>query len=202
MSRAEAILTHPLARTEVQFKLLITESKTGQVTKVEIEPSTMPEEALIYLATKMRPIIFLDQDPISLSKLTSTIEREHPAIRGTLKPLRSSLETWKKQIYFAMTMVDADDDKNREQVWVGPAGTVPEWFDPSETATDFYYANVYFNSEVWHGDTNKALEYQAATPIMQAHIVRCAEARTIGAIHHISRLYEWILQAREVGADF
>lgn len=51
-------------------------------------------EGLVYLATRMRPFIFLQNDPISLAKLTSQIEREHPGFRGKFKPFRKEFHQW------------------------------------------------------------------------------------------------------------
>jgi hypothetical protein len=60
---------------------------------------------------------------------------------------------------------------------------------------------VYFNGLLWHSDTAKAAEYQAATPLVKSYIRKCAEIRTITAVPFVRALHSWITKVSGEGYD-
>lgn len=59
-----------------------------------------------------------------------------------------------------------------------------------------------FVTTPWHSDTEKSLEYQAASPHMKLHDRKCAEIRVLSAAKDIiPPLRQWILDARADGHD-
>src|SRR5437868_2468145 len=85
MRRADAILAHPLAQSNPMLSMTMSVDVTsGEVVSASLDHKNVPVSDLVYVATLMRPIIYLQDDPISLCKLTGRIEHEHPGFRGKL----------------------------------------------------------------------------------------------------------------------
>jgi hypothetical protein len=55
---------------------------------------------------------------------------------------------------------------------------------------------------LWHSDTEKTAEFQAASAHGQAFYAKCAEIRTITAIRYVRDLRHFIINTRELGFDF
>jgi hypothetical protein len=60
---------------------------------------------------------------------------------------------------------------------------------------DFYYARVYLNGFVWHNDSEKTVEYRAASQLVQRHYRKCAEIRVFSGLQQIIKpMYEFFRQ--------
>jgi len=208
MQRADDILAHPVAKEKGSFNLNFeVNTQTQTLVGIDFNHNNLDKSSWGYVAVLMRPVIFLSNDPISLPALTSSIEREHAALRGSLKPMRKALEDWKKHLYIGVRSLGPavtplpEGKTGVTSMWIGPAGTMPDGVDLSGFASDFHFADIFFNGCLWHGDDAKAAEYQAASPKMKAHIEKCAELRTLSAIPFIAGLRNWMTQARAAGYD-
>jgi hypothetical protein len=208
MERADEVLAAPIAHESgaIRLKFLL-DPGTGAFIGADFDHNNLPKESWAYVASVLRPVIFLTNDMISIPILTSEIEREHLALRGALKPLRADLERWRKHLYVGHEVLGPAENPLPEgktrvtAVWIGPANTTPEGVDVSGAVGDAYYANVFFNGCLWHSDDAKAAEYQQASPHLQAHIRKCAEIRTLSAIPFVATLSAWIIRQRSVGYD-
>lgn len=211
LERAEAIANNPLAGQDATFKVQMQmDLRTGEVGATGFDPALLPEDDWLSMAVRMRPIIFTEQDPVSIPRLTSQIEAEHLELRGRLKEARTRLAAWKKHAFVYAGNLGggvqppmATPGEVREQyVRVGPPGGSPSGIPTEGLTTDYVYANTYMNSLVWHSDTDKSLEYQAASPHMKLHYRKCAEIRVLSAAKDIiPPLRQWILDARTDGHD-
>jgi hypothetical protein len=160
-----------------------------------------------YLALRMRPIIFLEREPINFHVLRKRIGREHPDLGKMLTGAKKQFQAWEKRVYFGLQDMGPastplpDGETQLTGVFVGPVGTLPEGTRDEDLVSDAYYADVFFNGQMWHSDAEKIAEYQAASPNMRAHYEKCAEIRTLTAVHLIRNLRQFILDARAGGHD-
>ncbi|MEI3867306.1 hypothetical protein V6S02_09470 [Microbacterium sp. CCNWLW134] len=209
MERAERIAGNPLAGQDAQFTVRMRKDiQTGEISATGFDPRVLPEDDWLAMAARMRPIIFLEDDPVSLSKLTAQIEREHVALRGRLKQARQRLSAWKRHAFVYLGNFEVAPpglvagEERSQQVRIGPPGRSPSGIATEGLATDFDYANTYLNAMVWHSDTNKSMEYQAASEFMKKQYRKCAEIRVLSAAKDIiPPLRQWILDARADGHD-
>jgi len=208
MRRADSILSHPLANRESTITVTImVDSETGQPSSATMDHNNVPVSDLVYIATLMRPIIFLRNDPISLVKLTERIEREHPAFLGKFDPLRKSFDTWlKTPIVERRTLGDVPAELRSEtpQMMVmqsRPVDRLPNGIELNDSTSDMHFALVYFYGEAWHSDDDKAAEYAAASDHDKSFIAKCAELRTMHAIRFIRSLHTWVNEVRSMGMD-
>ncbi|HET6167791.1 MAG TPA: hypothetical protein VFE07_13255 [Marmoricola sp.] len=209
MDRADTVVSHPLAEKQSTISITVTQDpETGLLVPTDFNMNNLPEEEWLYLALKMRPIIFLDDDPISIKNLTTQIEREHVPLRGRLKDARSGLAAWRKHAFVYAVKVGEvgvpmpSGQPQVERVEIGPACASPSGVSFSELSSDYEYAQVYLNGSAWHSDTEKAKAYQDASDHMKGHYRKCAEIRVMSAATHIIRpLRQWILDARADGHD-
>lgn len=147
-------------------------------------------------------------DGVSIPKLTTQIEREHKTLRGRLKQARTGLAAWKKHAFVYAGNLDRApsplpaDEVQVQQVRIGPPGASPSGVPLDGLMTDYDYADIYLNANVWHADVDKSVEYQAATEFIQQHYRKCAEIRVLSAAKEIiPPLRQWILDARAAGHD-
>ena len=209
LERAEQIESHPLAGRDSTFKVQFTLHPTnGEVMATGFDMQARPDEDWLTMAVRMRPIIFLETDSVSIPRLTSQIEREHQLLRGQLKQARSRLAAWKKHAFVYAGNLDRagprlQPDEFREQhVKIGPPGVSPSGVSLDGLSTDYNYADTYLNANLWHADAAKAIEYQSASDHMKLHYRKCAEIRVLSAAKDIiPPLKQWILDARSDGHD-
>jgi hypothetical protein len=182
--------------------------KTGELGATGFDPQVLPEDDWLTIAVRMRPIIFLEDDPVSVRKLTSQIEREHVPLRGRLKDARRGIDNWKRHAFVYAGNVGRPPfplepgQTHLQHIRIGPPGVSPSGVPLDGLATDYDYAHTYLNAMVWHSDTAKSLEYQAASDYMKQHYRKCAEIRVLSAAKDIiPPLRQWILDARADGHD-
>lgn len=209
MERAERIVAHPLGAAESTFRVTMQlNHKTGDFTAVGFEEPLRPREEWLVLAFDLRPIIFLEDDPVSFNKLTGRIEYEHVPLRGHLKRHRDELKAWKKYVYIAAEPIGTPASEPptpmllpNQMLEIAPGGGFQSSVDISKMSTDYEYANAYLNAMGWHSDNDKTQAYQTARPEIQVHYAKCAELRVIASTAHVRNLRQWILDARDDGHD-
>ena len=209
LERAEQIASNPLAGQDAQFKVQMRlNTRTGEVGATGFDMQVLPEDDWLTMAVRMRPIIFTETDDISISKLTKQIEAEHILLRGRLKQARKGLSDWKKHAFvYAGNLGGVQPPMARgevrdQYVRIGPPGQSPSGVSIDGLSTDFDYAHTYLNAMIWHSDTAKSIEYQAASAHMKLHYRKCAEIRVLSAAKDIvPPLRQWILDARTDGHD-
>jgi hypothetical protein len=210
LERAELIARNRLAGQDAQFSVQMRlDPRTGEVSATGFDPQVLPEDDWLAMAVRMRPIIFLEDDPVSIKNLTSQIEREHQSLRGQLKDARTGLAAWKRHPFVyagnlgGLPRSLGPDDNRRQWVKIGPAGASPSGVPLAGLSTDYDFANTYLNAMLWHSDTAKSIEYQAAPENIKQHYRKCAEIRVLSAAKDIiPPLREWILDARANGFKF
>lgn len=209
LDRAGQIANNPLAGQEARFKVQMSlDTRTGEVQATGFDMQVLPEDDWLTMAVRMRPIIFTETDDVSIPKLTKQIEAEHSLLRGRLKQARKGLWEWKKHAFvyagnLGGVQPPLEKGEVRDQyVRIGPPGQSPSGVSLDGLSTDFDYAHTYLNAMLWHSDTAKSIEYQAATPHMRLHYRKCAEIRVLSAAKDIiPPLRQWILDARADGHD-
>lgn len=209
LERAEQISNNPLAGQDARFKVQMRlDTKTGEIGATGFDMQSLPEDDWLSMAVRMRPIIFTETDDVSIPKLTKQIEAEHTLLRGRLKAARSGLSEWKKHaLVYAGNLGGVQpplkEGEVRDQyVRIGPPRQSPSGVSLDGLSTDFDYANTYVNAMLWHSDTAKSIEYQAASANMRLHYRKCAEIRVLSAAKDIiPPLQHWILDARAAGHD-
>jgi hypothetical protein len=209
LERAEQIANNPLAGQDARFKVLMRlDAETGEVGANGFDMQALPEDDWLTMAVRMRPIIFTETDDVSIPKLTKQIEAEHTLLRGRLKPARKGLSEWKKHAFvyagnLGGVQPPLKQGEVRDQyVRIGPPGRSPSGVALDGLSTDFDYAHTYLNAMLWHSDTAKSIEYQAASAHMKLHYRKCAEIRVLSAAKEIiPPLRQWILDARAAGHD-
>lgn len=209
LDRAEQIARNPLAGKDAQFTVQMRlDLKTGEVGATGFDPQVLPEDDWLTMAIRMRPIIFLEDDPVSIKNLTAQIEREHQPLRGQLKGARTGLANWKRHAFVyagnlgGVSRALEPGEVQLQEVKIGPPGGSPSGVSLDGLSTDYDYANTYLNAMVWHSDTAKSIEYQAASDYMKLHYRKCAEIRVLSAAKDIiPPLRQWILDARAAGHD-
>lgn len=209
LERADLIAKNPLAGKSPQFTVQMqVDLRTGEVSATGFDPQVLPEDEWLPMAVRMRPIVFLEDDPVSIKNLTTQIEREHEPLRGRLKDARTGLAAWKRHAFvYAGNLGGAEvplppGEVQLRSVAIGPPGHSPSGVELEGLATDYAYANTYLNAMVWHSDTDKAMEFQAASDYMKQHYRKCAEIRVLSAAKDvIPPLRQWILDARADGHD-
>ena len=85
---------------------------------------------------------------------------------------------------------------------LGDPETLPDSIDMDQMIPDYVFADIYLNGQVWHSDTDKAAEFQAASLHRQAFYAKCAEIRTVTAIKYVHDLHEFIVRTRALGYDY
>lgn len=208
MRRADTILDHPLAQQDPTITVSMSlDAQTGEVVHATLDHKNVPVADLVYVATLMRPIVYLRDDSISLAKLTGRIEREHPGFRGKLKPLRTGFEQWlATPIVQTWTIGEVPVEQQSNVPWTGflptaPNGVLPNGIPLTDMTSDLHYALVFFYGEFWHSDDDKAAEYAAADAYEKRFIAKCAEVRTLHAIPFIRSLHTWVTEVRRLGMD-
>lgn len=209
LERADLIARHPLAGQDAQFSVQMRlDLRTGEVGATGFDSQVLSDDDWLAMAVRMRPIIFLEDDPVSIKNLTTQIEREHPALRGQLKQARKGLAAWKRHAFVyagnlgGISRPLAPGEIHHQRVKIGPPGASPSGVPLEGLSTDYDYANTYLNAMLWHSDTAKSIEYQAAPEYMKQHYRKCAEIRVLSAAKDIiPPLRQWILDARADGHD-
>jgi hypothetical protein len=210
MARADKVLAHRLAEQPPSLQVLFNlDPETTIVTSINVDWNHIDEESWVYLAVLMRPIIFNEQDPISFNKLSGAIAHEHELLRTLLKEGRKRFSAWQKHMYVGQQEMGpvAQEHKGLPSGTVtrfefGEPDTVPDDVDLDQVVPDYKLADIYLNGLVWHSDTAKAAEFQAATPYSQAFYAKCAEIRTITGIKYVRDLREFVIRTRALGFDF
>ena len=189
MSRAEDVLGHPLAGTTSNILLTLkADPATGKVVGADFEPNLQDKNSWGFLATMLRPLIFLTNDDGSVGRLMNLMKRDHPLLRGHgLEEIKKGISSWRKQPIIAVQdfgpVEKAEGEPaqgNVTTLWTGKPGTRPESFDVDQLTPDFELADVYFNGRMWHADAEKVDEFERASPGMQKLMAKCAEVRTLG----------------------
>lgn len=209
MERADAIALNPLAGQDAQFSVeMRLDLRTGEVGATGFDPRVLPEDDWLTMAVRMRPIVFLENDPVSIKNLTAQIEREHPVLRGQLKAARTGLVAWKRHAFVYSGNLGGLPGElqpgvsHHQRVKIGPPGASPSGIPLAGLSTDYDHANTYLNAMAWHSDTAKSIEYQAAPEYMKQHYRKCAEIRVLSAAKDIiPPLRQWIMDARTDGHD-
>lgn len=209
LERAEEIARHPLAGQHSTFEVTFKRHPTnGEVMATGFDMRALPADDWLTMAVRMRPIIFLETDDVSIPKLTGQIEREHGLLRGRLKECRTRLAAWKRDVFvYAGNLGGArlplgEDEVQLRQVKIGPPGASPSGQPLDGLPSDYEYADTYLNANLWHADAAKAIEYQASSKWMKDHYRKCAEIRVLSAASDIiPPLRQWILDARSDGHD-
>lgn len=207
MRRADNILGHPLAEQDSTISIAVTVDVAAGRQTATLDYNNIPVQDLVYLATAMRPIVYLESEPIYFSRLTSQIEREHAAFRGKLKPYRQAFKSWlTTPIVRTLTLGEIP-----QHLWSAepiatftPSDPLVDQADGVEvagTTSDMHYALLYFYGEHWHSDDAKAAEYAAADAHTREFIAKCAELRTMGAIPYVRTLHRWVTEVRALGMD-
>lgn len=210
MARADEIVQHPLSTADPTFKLLFSfDPETTLLTSINIDLDAIDKSSWVYLAVLMRPIVFNEKDPISFAKLTVAIGAEHDHLRGILKQGRVEFLQWQKHMYIGQQLMGPVSEEHRGletgtvvKLDIGEVGTVPDGVDLDQMVPDYTLAKTYLNGMLWHSDTEKAAEFQAASAHGQAFYAKCAEIRTITAIRYVRDLRQFIINTRELGLDF
>ena len=210
MERADDITGHPLAGAESTIKVTISQDPdTGALVPLSFDMNLMPRADWVYLAVLMRPIIFTEQDAISLNVLTNRIEREHQTLRGRLKPGRDRLAAWRKAMFVGAQPIGSTEPpvppegiSSQGFVAIGPPGQSATGIPLADLSTDYEYAWEYLNANVWHADNDKAARYQASSDHIKQHYQKCAEIRTLSATGIVLSLRQWLSDARAAGHDF
>lgn len=192
LARAEQIAANPLAGKDAKFSVQMQiDLRTGEVGATGFDPQVLPEDDWLTMAVRMRPIIFLEDDPISVKNLTSQIEREHILLRGQLKSARSGFAAWKRHPFVYAGNLSGTPrsmepgEVRRQEVRIGPPGAPPSGVPLDGLVTDYHYANTYLNAMVWHSDTDKSIEYQQAPEYIKKHYRKRAEIRVLSAAKDI-----------------
>jgi hypothetical protein len=74
MRRADTIVQHPLAGTNPTITIQVTfDLETESITKADLDLDNLDESSWGYLAVLMRPIMFLEQDPIAFQKIANDL---------------------------------------------------------------------------------------------------------------------------------
>ena len=213
MERADEIVEHPLAQQAPNFDVLLHfDPATAAVSHLSMDLNNLDKATWLYLATVMRPIVFNQDDPISFANLTVAIGFEHDPLRGLLKTGRKEFVAWQKHMYVGQQHLGAVPEHLRgrppgtlsalafQEIKEGVEGEpLPQPFDVSQMVPDYVFADIYFNGQVWHSDTEKAETYQKASPLMKAYYAKCAEIRTITAIKYVKDLRTFITAMRTHG---
>lgn len=210
MTRADKVLSHRLAHHPPSLQVLLSfDPETTMLTSINVDWDHVEEESWVYLAALMRPIIFTESDPISFNKLMGALAREHEPLRAVLKQGRQQFSAWQKHMYVGQQEMGPVAAQHKglpagtvTRLEFGEPDTVPDDVDLDQMVPDYVLADIYFNGLLWHSDTDKAAEFQAATPYSQAFYAKCAEIRTITGIKFVSDLREFVVQSRALGFDF
>jgi hypothetical protein len=207
MSRAEEILDHPLAGTVSTVRLTLkVDTKTGQVVRADLDNNLLDKASWGYLATLLRPLIFLRNDQGSVGRLMNLINRDHPRLRESgLDKIQKGLNDWRTQPIIGVQdlgpieQAESMPEGSVTRVWSGPPGTLPDDVAWSQLTADYKFAALYFNGRLWHADSDKVNAFDKATREIQAVMAKCAEVRTLSAVQWVRHLHQWILDARAAG---
>lgn len=210
LARADKVLAHPLAEHPPSFQVLFNfDAEAMSLTSINIDWNHIDEESWVYLAVLMRPIIFNETDAISFNKLSGAIAREHEALRPVLKQGRRQFSAWKKHMYIGQQEIGPVAEPHRGlpagsviRLELAEPDTVPTDVDLDQVVPDYVLADTYLNGLVWHSDTDKAAEFQAASPYIQAFYAKCAQIRTVTGIKHVREMREFLIQSRALGFDY
>lgn len=215
MSQAERILAHPLAGVDATFTVKVeVDPATGASEPYDVELSNVPAESWEYLATLVRTVIFLESEPTSLKKLTGRMEREHPPLRGSLKPIRSEFERWKRQVFFGVTisvnevspptglLTPQGQTRRVTGFQTGEAYALTSDAMPEGMVADWELANTYLNTRLWHADAEKYARYEDYSPTVWEVLAKAAELRTLQSVQYVRWLTKYIRHARMNGYDF
>ena len=212
LERAEKIASHHLAGQVPTFSVnFIVDPSTGELAATEYDPQVLPEDDWLPLAARMRPIIFLENDHVSIPRLTARIEREHVLLRdqGKLKQARKDLAAWKRRGFVYKGNLDRvpspllPGQVQMQHVKIAAPASPASGPSRERQSTDYEYAVAYFNGSLWHGDADKRIKYDAASEQTKKHFQKCAEIRVMrAAIDIIPPLRQLIMDARADGHDF
>lgn len=210
MARADKVFAHPLAENPPSFKVLFSfDPHTTFVTSIDLDRDNLDEQSWVYLAVLMRPIIFNEKDPTSFNKLSIAIAHEHGPLRDLLKQGRQQFAAWQKHMYVGQQNLGEVPEEHKgkpsgtvTRLELGEPDTEPYDVDLEQMVPDYVLANIYLNGLIWHGDTEKAAEFQAASGYSKAFYAKCAEIRTLTGIKYVKDLREFITRTRALGFDY
>lgn len=103
MRRADKVIEHPLASTNPTITIQVRfDPETKAITKADLDLANLDESSWAYLAHLMRPIMFLEQDPIAFHKITNDLSFEHRELAPMLKIAKAEFERWKTELMFGI----------------------------------------------------------------------------------------------------
>jgi hypothetical protein len=211
MSRAEEVSQHPLFEDEPKISIsLAYDNKTRELVGGTVDMNHADKYHWTNLATLIRPIIFLENDPISLVGFINQISKEHVDLRPPLKNGKLKYVKWQQTplMYTVSETEKPARQKSREGghsvdfLSVGEAGRVPPGWDFSKSVSDIEYAKIYLNGKLFHADSDKSKIFDKASALLKSTMIKCAELRTIHSLPFIEGARLFILDSREKGYDF
>jgi hypothetical protein len=209
MDRAEEVRSHPLAGTLGKLKFVLEfDPETLQMLGGTATLDDLDRSSWVYLAVLMRPVVFLEQEPVSLHVITNAISREHEPLRPLIKNFKTRYTAWQKSNLLGIAELEPPavplpaGEHQIESIWTGEVGTLPNDIDEAAIVWDRPLADTFLNGCVWHSDIAKAATYNAASPLQKQIMAKCAELRTLSAVEFIVGTRAFILAARNADYDF
>jgi hypothetical protein len=171
---------------------------------------TRPDEEWYPLAMLIRPIMYLEGEPVQLTKVLQLIKREAPDMREAAEAIRLDVSRWRKSMYYGLQHLGdaAPEDalptgQHRiEAIHSGPAGAWPESADVDAAIPiipDWVLADTYFNGEMFHSDGPKAETIAGSAGFTLSAYKQAAQIRTVHSTPFIRRTLELVQRGRTEG---
>jgi hypothetical protein len=201
---ASEVASHPLALTNPTMTVRVRHDlATGKAEPITVDWENAPKDSWVYLATRLRPLMFNQSDPTYMPRLVNRIEKEHLPLRGVLTPYRELFRDWdaaRNLLVSKEGTLPADFPADGTgTIRLGPTGALPPDLADVAWVDDKELADIVFNGHLWHSDTGKARVFLDASDLEKATMMKAAELRTISAVPAVLKLAQFLEFARSVG---
>ncbi|MBA3020438.1 hypothetical protein [Propionicimonas sp.] len=205
---AEQVEAHRLTGSSPGFMNFTLEADLDTGTTIGGLVTVTPDDPDLWelLATRERTLVFVEDEPLHLTKVAAAIGREHPGLREATKLLGQLYREWKSKPRFLVQKFPNAappglPDGSLLSLHVGPP-TITSEIDLTSMTSDLELANLYLNSRLWHADEDKSQEWDSMTEMEKATCRKAAEGRAISGAGLVISALRLIRLLRQNGYDF
>jgi hypothetical protein len=205
VKRASKACQHPLASHELSMQITfrVTE-QDGQVVNLDLDLHSADEESWQGLALQVRPLVFLKEEKLRLTRVMSIVGRNAESLKVDSNEITNKFLAWRSHDLFYVT--DAGKLPPEEALAKAEYEVVSISHGPVKEVTaevdnvggiqtgDAEMADIVLYGELFHFDADKALRLEAMGTMTRTLYAKAAENRVRQScyfLRHAVRLIEY-----------
>lgn len=205
VKRASKACQHPLASKDLNMKITLkVQAEDGQVTNLDLDLHSADEDSWQGLALQVRPLVFLKEEKLRLTRIMSIVGRLAPSLKPASDEISNKFQDWRRtDLFYSLDggKLPPEEAMPKGEYLVtsvshGPVQDVRaqvEEFGGRKTG-DVEMANTVLYGDLFHFDADKALQLEEMGTMTRAFHAKAAENRVRQSCYflgHAVRLIEY-----------